>query len=148
MTTVTSSGNCGFFVPRSLIALRLGFSVALAISTSALAQMPAPAPSAADQPEEDSGDIIVNGVATPRGSVIGNVQPEERLTPADIRSFGVSSISELLTELSPQTDAANGAPVVLLNGKRISGFSEIRDYPTEAIARVDILPPEVSLSYG
>ena len=148
MTTVTSSGNCGFFVPRSLIAFRLGFSVALATSTSALAQMLAPAPSAADQPEEDSGDIIVNGVATPRGSVIGNVQPEERLTPADIRSFGVSSISELLTELSPQTDAANGAPVVLLNGKRISGFSEIRDYPTEAIARVDILPPEVSLSYG
>lgn len=38
--------------------------------------------------------------------------------------------------------------MVLLNGKRISGFSEIQDYPTEAIARIDILPPEVSLSYG
>ena len=38
--------------------------------------------------------------------------------------------------------------MVLLNGKRISGFAEIRDIPTEAIARVDILPEEVALKYG
>ncbi len=37
---------------------------------------------------------------------------------------------------------------MLLNGKRISSFAEIRDLPTEAIARVDILPEEVALKYG
>jgi hypothetical protein len=37
---------------------------------------------------------------------------------------------------------------VLLNGKRISSFSEIQDLPTEALARVDILPEQVALSYG
>ncbi|HEX7944182.1 MAG TPA: TonB-dependent receptor, partial [Phenylobacterium sp.] len=36
----------------------------------------------------------------------------------------------------------------LLNGRRISGFNEIRDIPTEAILRVDILPEEVALKYG
>ncbi|MBS0480224.1 MAG: TonB-dependent receptor, partial [Proteobacteria bacterium] len=38
--------------------------------------------------------------------------------------------------------------VILLNGRRISSFAEIRDLPTEAIARVDILPEEVALKYG
>ena len=37
---------------------------------------------------------------------------------------------------------------MLLNGRRISSFAEIRDLPTEAIARVDILPEEVALKYG
>lgn len=97
--------------------------------------------------EVDGEDIVVSGVR-PRGSVIGNVEPEQQLSPADIRSYGVTSVSELITELAPQTNAAGGAPVVLLNGKRISGFSEIQDLPTEAISRVDILPEQVALSYG
>jgi hypothetical protein len=38
--------------------------------------------------------------------------------------------------------------VVLLNGRRISSFAEIRDIPPEAIERVDIFPEEVALKYG
>ncbi|MGH1559298.1 hypothetical protein ACRAWD_19760 [Caulobacter segnis] len=41
-----------------------------------------------------------------------------------------------------------GDPVVLLNGRRISGQGEIRDIPTEAIQRVEILPEEVALKHG
>ncbi|MCR5879361.1 hypothetical protein [Phenylobacterium sp. J367] len=37
---------------------------------------------------------------------------------------------------------------MLVNGQRISSFTEIRDLPTEAILRVDILPEEVALKYG
>ena len=37
---------------------------------------------------------------------------------------------------------------MLLNGQRISGFRELRDIPTEAIQRVEILPEEVALKYG
>ena len=43
---------------------------------------------------------------------------------------------------------AGGRPVILVNGGRISGFNEVRDLPTEAIARVDILTEEVALKYG
>ena len=90
--------------------------------------------------------------AKPRGSVVGDIAPEVTLSPADIRSYGVNNISDLLDELAPQTASDRGrggaAPVILLNGRRISGFGEIRDLPTEAIQRVEILPEEVSLKYG
>ena len=100
---------------------------------------------AAQPPQADEGDeIIVTGQKL-RGAVIGDVQPEQILSAADIRALGVTSISELITELSPQT---NGTPVILLNGKRISSFSEIQDIPSEAVARADILPEQVALSYG
>lgn len=93
---------------------------------------------------EEGDEIIVTGQPQP-GAVIGNVQPEQQLAPADIRALGVTSIAEVISELSPQT---NGTPIILLNGKRISSFSEIQDIPSEAIARVDILPEEVALTYG
>ena len=108
--------------------------------------------SAQDEAGEDEGeDIVVTGSRAQRGAVVGDIAPEQQLSPADIRSYGVNSISELLNELSPQTRSgrgSGGAPVVLLNGRRISGFREIRDIPTEAIQRVDILPEEVALKYG
>ncbi len=87
------------------------------------------------------------------GAVIGDIPPELQLSPRDIRAYGVSTVSELITALEPQTasargGAAGGRPVILVNGGRISNFGEVRDLPTEAIARVDILPEEVALKYG
>lgn len=101
---------------------------------------------------EDAGDeeIVVVGERE-RGAAIGDIKPEVQLNPADIRSYGVSSVAELLSELAPQTASVQGrggSSVVLLNGLRISSFAEIRDIPTEAIQRVDILPEEVALKYG
>ncbi|AJR24454.1 MULTISPECIES: TonB-dependent receptor [Sphingobium] len=93
---------------------------------------------------DDADEIVVTGQPE-RGAVVGNVKPEQQLSPADVRALGVTSISEMISELSPQT---NGTPVILLNGKRISSFSEIQDIPSEAVARVDILPEQVALSYG
>ncbi|MEO7691850.1 MAG: TonB-dependent receptor, partial [Sphingomonas sp.] len=125
--------------------------VAPAPAGTATPAKPRPAPQPAEEGNSDEPDIIVTGSRNLPGSVIGDIQPEEQLGPADIRSYGVSSISDLLNELVPQTTSgrgSGGAPVVLLNGKRISGFNEIRDIPTEAIARVDILPEEVALKYG
>jgi iron complex outermembrane receptor protein len=118
---------------------------------AASAQQPAPKAAAPAQQEEvsDEPDIIVRGTRNLPGSVIGDIPPEQQLGPADIRAYGVSSVSDLLTELGPQTTSGvGGPPVVLLDGKRIAGFQEIRDIPTEAIARVDILPEEVALKYG
>jgi len=106
---------------------------------------------AAGEEDAPEPDIIVTGARNLPGSVVGDIPPEVQLGPADIRSYGVNSVAELLTELAPQTGSGRGAggpPVVLLNGRRISGFQEIRDLPTEAIARVDVLPEEVALKYG
>ncbi|MEG3087482.1 TonB-dependent receptor [Sphingomonas sp. PB4P5] len=124
----------------------------LAAAQDAAPATPAPA-AAADAQElgaaEDLGEEIVVTGQRPPGSVPGDITPEKTLSPADIRSYGVSSIGDLLTELAPQTTSGRGgAPVVLLNGRRISGFREIRDIPTEAILRVDVLPEEVALKFG
>jgi hypothetical protein len=139
---------------------------------------PAPAPAATDQPVpaespadetapadpaaeadaevvDDLGDeeIVVTGQRL-RGAVEGDIPPEITLNPREIRAFGASTIAELLQALSPQTSSGRGRgggggfPVVLVNGRRISSFSEIRDLPPEAIERVDILPEEVALRYG
>ena len=112
---------------------------------------PRPEASGARPVEDDSDTIVVTG-QRPEGSVIGDIAPEVTFDTRDIRSFGVSSLADLLTELAPQTGSNQGrggeAPIVLLGGKRISGFSEIRDIPTEAIQRVEILPEEVALKYG
>lgn len=100
---------------------------------------------------EEEAEIVVTG-AKPRGSVIGDIPPEITLSPADVRSYGVSTLADLINELAPQTGSGQGRggerPVILLNGARVSSFAEIRDVPTEAIQRVEILPEEVALKYG
>ncbi|MCD2315730.1 TonB-dependent receptor [Sphingomonas sp. IC-11] len=110
-----------------------------------------PASTGEEDPELEE-DIVVTGSRVPRGSVIGDITPEVVLSGRDIRAYGASNIGELLEELAPLTGSIQGrgagAPVVLLSGRRISGFREIRDLPPEAIQRVDILPEEVALKYG
>ncbi|WBH16710.1 TonB-dependent receptor [Sphingomonas radiodurans] len=133
----------------------------LAAAAPATAQV-APEPQAPAEPQEPAGDpdaeldgeedIIVTGSRRLPGSVVGDITPEVTLSGRDIRAYGASNIGELLEELSPLTGSiqgrGEGAPVVLLGGRRISGFREIRDLPPEAIQRVEILPEEVALKYG
>src|SRR5436305_8040217 len=86
------------------------------------------------------------------GSVVGDIPPESTLDSRDVRATGATNVSELLDALAPQIGSSQGRgggqPVLLLNGQRISGFRELRDIPTEAISRVEILPEEVALKYG
>jgi iron complex outermembrane receptor protein len=135
----------------SLVLITLLGTPAMAAAQQAPTAPASPSPQASDTPasEESEGeDIVVQGQRPP-GSVAGDIPPEQTLSPADIRSYGVSSVGDLLSELAPQTTSGRGGqPVVLLNGRRISGFGEIRDIPTEAILRVDILPEEVALKFG
>ena len=134
------------------------------VATSAYAQATKPAvPASAEQTPKPAAEkpvtpddldteveaITITASGKPYGAVMGDIPPEETFSAADVRSFGVSSITDLLTELTPQTTSGlGGDPVVLLNGRRISGMGEIRDIPTEAIQRVEILPEEVALKYG
>ncbi|WP_116090242.1 TonB-dependent receptor [Sphingomonas crusticola] len=136
-----------------LLGLPLLLTPELALAQAAPAPPPNPAPTApaAAPAADDEEEVVVQG-QRPRGSVVGDIPAEQTLSQADVRAYGVNNISDLLDQLSPQTTSGRGRggeqPVVLLNGRRISGFSEIRDLPTEAISRVEILPEEVALKYG
>jgi len=140
-----------------------GLAGPLHAQTSAPAKAPAAPPPPSPPPESNDQDddasttappITVTGHKPPPqpGAVVGDIKPEIQLSPADVQSYGVSTVTELLEELSPETRSDRGrggsSPVVLLNGRRISSFNEIQNIPTEAILRVDILPEEVSLKYG
>src|SRR5690348_1226021 len=120
-------------------------------STVPGAAPPTPAAEAPEDLGEDEEAIVVTG-ARPRGSVVGDIPPENTLDARDIRATGATNINDLLDALAPQIGSVRGrggeAPVLLLNGQRISGFRELRDIPTEAIVRVEILPEEVALKYG
>jgi len=101
--------------------------------------------------EYDGEEIVVVG-QKPRGSVVGDIPPENVLDSRDIRATGATSISELLDAVASQVGSArgrsDGRPILLLNGQRISGFRELRDLPPEAIERMEILTEEVALKYG
>jgi iron complex outermembrane receptor protein len=122
-----------------------------AATTDAEAEAAQPSVDGEDEEVDESEEIVVTG-QRPRGSVVGDIDPEMVLNRRDIRTYGASSVADLLTALAPQTQSGRGrdggGPVTLLNGKRISGFQEIRDIPPEAIERVEILPEEVALKYG
>lgn len=118
------------------------------LACSALVTLPAKAQSG-DRTNDD--DIVVTA-ERPRGSVVTDVPPIAELSAADVASYGVSSVADLLGELTSQTSSnrgrGSGRPIVLINGQRTSGFREIRDLPPEAIRNVQIFPEELALQYG
>jgi hypothetical protein len=97
-------------------------------------------------------DTVTTVASRPRGSVNSDIPPDITLTPEQIQAYGASNIAELLTYLEPLTRSSrgrgDGPPVLLVNGRRISGFREIQGIPPEAIERMEILPEEVALEYG
>ena len=137
----------------------------LLLSSSAFAQVAAPPPPSRPEHqegpqtgggavahEEEMGEEIYVIADRVRGGVEGDIQPEIQMSAGEVRALGASSLQEVLDTLAPQLASGGGRggepPVVLLNGKRIAGFREIRSIPPEAIERVDILPEDVSLTYG
>jgi hypothetical protein len=153
------------FGSKLFLALLLGSGAAMpALAAQQPAPTPAPAPPAAtpappapggagaDEEDDNEAPAIVITGTRERGAVISDIPPENQLNRRDIRATGAGTLQELLNVISPQTQSGRGrggeAPVLLLNGQRISSFGEIRDIPPEAIDRVDILPEEVALRYG
>ncbi len=113
-----------------------------------------PAPPAADQPgtEIRVGDIVVDAPGE-AGQVLSDVPPEQVLDENAVASYGAANLGDLVGQLANQTRSGRGRggggfPVVLLNGRRVSGFGELRNLPPEAILRVEIFPEEVALEYG
>ncbi|MFM5953730.1 MAG: TonB-dependent receptor plug domain-containing protein [Novosphingobium sp.] len=136
-------------------------SFLLAASPAFAQAVPAGGSSAIDQvvqTAEDNqdpvaaGDIVVVATRLP-GQVDAAQAPIATFDEKDIQALGATSVSDLISRVSPQTGSgrgrgSGGMPVILVNGMRITNFREMRNYPPEAIRRVEILPEEVALRYG
>ncbi len=113
---------------------------------------PATEPPVATAPDDaDAGEIVV--IATRlRGQIDAPQPPIVTLNEADIQSYGVSSLADLVAALAPQTSSGRGRgggfPAILVNGQRIGSFREMRNFPPEAIRRVEVLPEETAQRYG
>ncbi|MEP5510312.1 MAG: hypothetical protein ABJP70_12685 [Erythrobacter sp.] len=121
---------------------------------------PTPASATEDPDSIDDGDIDISGDGgivvqgqRLRGQLLVDQAPVLELNEEDIAAEGVTSIADLITQISDQTGSARGRggggrPVILINGVRIGSFREFRNYPPEALARVEVFPEEVAQRFG
>lgn len=129
-----------------------------ATDVAAAAQPAQGTPSAPEEEQADptpprgTGEIVVSGRRT-RGQLIVDQAPLLTLDEQAIAGEGVTSIADLIAQISAQTGSARGRggggqPIVLVNGIRIASFREFAAYPPEALAKVEVFPEEVALRFG
>jgi len=104
-----------------------------------------------DMIDPADNEIIVTAESI-RGQIDVPQAPVAIYDEAEIASFGAGSIAELMDQIAPQTGSGRGRggghPAFLVNGQRISSFREMRNYPPEAVRRIEVLPEEVALRFG
>ncbi len=86
-----------------------------------------------------------------RGSVVGNFATEIEFSESDIKTFLARNIAQIVETLDMQlggNGAANAGPVVLLNGRRVTDFTEYSRLPSELVERVEVLGPDVAAHFG
>lgn len=137
----------------SALAIAMIAQPALALDDLQTSEAPAGTDQADDEyaPRDAGGDIVV--VATRvAGQVEAPQPPIATLDEKDLQSLGAANLTDVLARISPQTTSGRGRgggmPIVLVNGQRITNFREMRNYPPEAVRRVEILPEEVALRFG
>ncbi|WP_033376274.1 hypothetical protein, partial [Porphyrobacter sp. AAP82] len=144
-------------------ALGLALALPLAAADATLTAQPQPEPATqpGEQEEEPAsasdagapvGEIIVSAGRV-RGQLFVDQAPLLQLDETAIAAEGVTSITELIAQISARTGSARGRggggqPVILVNGIRIGSFREFANYPPEALAKVEVFPEEVAQRFG
>lgn len=110
------------------------------------------------EPEDETefgagtGEIVVSAERR-RGSLDVEQAPILELNEEDIAAEGVTSIADLIAQITNQTGSSRGRggggqPVILVNGIRVGSFRELFQYPPEALERVEVFPEEVAQRFG
>lgn len=146
-----------------VLAVALALPLAAADTGLAAAVAAQPQPEPAEQPEaeepesaSDTGagvDEIVVRSGRVRGQLFVDQAPLLQLDETAIAAEGVTSITDLIAQISARTGSARGRggggqPVILVNGIRIGSFREFANYPPEALAKVEVFPEEVAQRFG
>ncbi|AOL94343.1 hypothetical protein [Porphyrobacter sp. LM 6] len=105
-----------------------------------------------EEAEAADGEIIVRAGRL-KGQLVVDQAPLLQLDEQAISAEGVTSITDLIAQISARTGSARGRggggqPVILINGIRIGSFREFANYPPEALARVEVFPEEVAQRFG
>mgnify|MGYP000308267837 CR=1 FL=1 len=96
-------------------------------------------------------DIVVTAIRL-RATIAGPIEAEQSIDEGAIAGLGASNLADVLKQLAAQTGGSQGrsggGAILLVNGRRIGSFDEVRNLPPEAIQRIDILPEEAALRLG
>jgi hypothetical protein len=104
---------------------------------------------AGDRQDVPAATVPEITVTTPRGRTSGGIDPLLEISPSELDSYGVDTMSDLVDALRPLTRSSRSdqMAVVLING-HLAGQTEFDNLPREAIERVEVLPESVALQYG
>jgi hypothetical protein len=140
-----------------VLAICLAVPLAAAPKETVQPQPNVPAQKAEEDPDTASdtavtrNEIIVRSGRL-RGQLFVDQAPLLELDETAIAAEGVTSITDLIAQISARTGSARGrgggGPVILVNGIRIGSFREFANYPPEALARVEVFPEEVAQRFG
>ena len=86
--------------------------------------------------------IIVRGDRT-----IIEIRPDEIFTEEDISFYGFNSVGEVVDEVTSR-DGSRDDVIFLVNGQRVSGLSDVADFPAEAIDRIELFPQGTATEVG
>lgn len=82
-------------------------------------------------------------------TAITDIIPDVSFGAGDIQSLGVTDIGQLIDAINAEVGSdENGPPILLLDGVPVESRRDVRRFPSEAIHRVDVLPPEASLKFS
>ncbi|MBU6267927.1 MAG: TonB-dependent receptor [Sphingomonadales bacterium] len=118
------------------------------LAAAAVSEPPMAAPSATPPA---ASEIVVIGERQ-RGAVPGAIAAESSLNADAVAGLGASNLADILAQIAALTGGAQGrvgdGPLLLVNGRRIGSFDEVKNLPPEAIERVEVLPEEAALRLG
>lgn len=128
--------------------------LALAICNSAVAaEAPTPEPleapqtsplAASEVAEDELEEVIIYATS---GQLIAGLRAESELDAEGISAYGANSIGDLLNKVAPNVDNSEEGPLILIDGKPAVGRS-VNDLPPEAIAKLQVLPPQAAGAIG
>lgn len=119
----------------------------MAMSTNALAQSSPVEDTPIDDP--DFYDEVVVEAERLGYSPTDNIIPEVVFGAGDVQALGVSDMGELLDAIAAETGTdSSEPPIILLNGRPVASRRDIRRFPSEAVRRVEVLPPEAALKFS
>jgi iron complex outermembrane recepter protein len=107
------------------------------------------------QPTPDERGSVTSIVVTAqrlKGSIDSLQSTEFEISGAAVTGLGASNLGDVIAQISAQTGGNQGRggedPYLLVNGRRISSFDEVKNLPPEAVERVEILPEEAAVRFG
>lgn len=89
------------------------------------------------------GEIVVTGRR--RGDT--GLDPEQELGVDEIYALGAYDVGEVVGRLA-ETFSPEGAPIIVVNGRRLANASDFLRFPPDALMRVEALPAEAAGLFG